>query len=222
MARCQTCGERFDQKYIGQKNCDGSDECKEAERELKNEKIRKYQEKYKQRQKNRPQGVLKVVNNLSPEAVRRLRKAFKETHGPGKKLVVVNQKPLAAKKSRPKQVSQKQAAIEREYHKMLEIFDLNTEKKCSGCGRWQGGDIALSHSHIISRADCKRIGRPDLIADDRNVVYHCLDLGEHVGCHRKHEARDKSLLDWQEKLEFVKGICEEVGDMTLYNKLIMK
>lgn len=190
MARCKTCREKFDQKYVGQKNCDKYEECREAEKQLRLEKFNEQKKRQLLKQKNRPRKVL-------------------------------NHKKIAQlKRTRVNQQSKKQAAIEREYHAMLQIYDEVTEPVCTGCGKYSGV-VALSHSHIISRADCKRIGRPDLIADDRNIKYHCLDLGEHKGCHRKHEARDKTLLDWDEKLEFVKGICEEIGDMTLYNKLLL-
>lgn len=189
MARCLTCREKFDQKYMRQKHCNEKPDCIMAEAAYKKQKREEQQERQREKAKLRPKKQPKVY---------------------------------VLKKSKPKQVSSKQSKIENDYHKMLKVFDEVTEPICTGCGRHQGGEIALSHSHIISRADCKRIGRPDLIADDQNITYHCLDLGLHVGCHKKHEQGDKSLLDWNSKLEYVKGVCEEIGDMTLYNKLLLK
>ena len=105
---------------------------------------------------------------------------------------------------------------------MLKDYDMNTKPICTGCGRYQGGDIRLSHSHIISRADCKRYARPDLISDKRNIAFHCLDFGEHTGCHGRHERRDATLLDYEDKLKFVYEICVEIENDELVNKLIMK
>lgn len=121
-----------------------------------------------------------------------------------------------------KKRSSKQKLIDKDYIDTIQLIDSNTDPICTGCGRYQGGDIRLSHSHIISRADCKRIGRVDLISDKRNITFHCLDFGLHVGCHRKHEQRDQSLLDWESKLEFIRQICEEINNFELLNKLIIR
>ena len=121
-----------------------------------------------------------------------------------------------------KKKSTKQKSIDKDYIDILQLIDSETEPKCTGCGKYQGGDIRLSHSHIISRADCKRISRPDLISDKRNITFHCLDFGDNIGCHGRHEQRDKSLLDWVDKLVFIEEICIEIDSFELLNKLIVK
>ena len=109
-----------------------------------------------------------------------------------------------------KKVSAKQSVIERAYHITIADMDYTTELVCTGCLRYQGGDIKLSHSHIISRADCKAIGREDLVSERDNLTYHCLDFGENTGCHRKWEnPRERITLDDYEKnLAYIKTIDE--------------
>ncbi len=120
------------------------------------------------------------------------------------------------KKQKPiKQLSVKQAQIEREYKKTCIDMDYTEEKVCSGCNRFQGGDIRLSHSHIISRADCKGIGRPELISLRENLTYHCMTFAGNKGCHSKWEnpKERKTLLDYEKNINFIKSISEE-----MYNK----
>ncbi len=123
-------------------------------------------------------------------------------------------KPKAIKK-----VSGKQSVIERAYHITCADMDYTTEPVCTGCLQYQGGDIKLSHSHIISRADCKAIGREDLISDRDNLTYHCLDFGENTGCHRKWENPKEriTLADYEKNLQYIKTI-----DQGLYLRYIDK
>lgn len=117
------------------------------------------------------------------------------------------------KKIKPiKSISKKQTIIENKYRKTLKEIDSSREKVCTGCGRHQGGDIKLSHSHIISRADCKRIGKPELIYHPDNITYHCLDFGTHEGCHRKWEnpAKRYLLLDYRDNLKKIKKLAPEL------------
>lgn len=97
-------------------------------------------------------------------------------------------------------------------------MDYIEEKVCTGCLRYQGGDIKLSHSHIISREDCKRIGKPELIYDRDNITYHCMDFGENEGCHRKHESKNYTIMsklcDFSKNIEFIK-----LNNIDLYNKI---
>ena len=115
-------------------------------------------------------------------------------------------------KKKPKQISSKQAEINKLYKLTCIDMDYTTEPVCTGCLRYQGGDIKLSHSHIISREDCKRIGRPELIYDRRNITYHDMDFGEHEGCHRKWENPVlRSLLnDYDKNIQYIKSISEEL------------
>lgn len=126
------------------------------------------------------------------------------------------QHPDRKKKTKPiKSISKKQSVIETKYRNVLREIDENREKICSGCGRYQGGDVRLSHSHIISRADCKRIGKPQLIYHPENITYHCMDFGFNQGCHSKWENPTKRhlLLDYWDNLHKIKKLAPE-----LYNK----
>lgn len=111
-----------------------------------------------------------------------------------------------------KQVSEKQAPIERAYRLTCIDMDHTTEPFCTGCGKYQGGDIKLSHSHLISRADCKRIGRSDLISERENLKYHCIDFGMNKGCHGKWENPNErqTLLDYEENIAYIKSVSPEM------------
>jgi hypothetical protein len=89
------------------------------------------------------------------------------------------------------------------------------EHKCTGCGRYSG-QVALSHSHIISRAK-----RPDLTCEYDNITYHCLSVGEHTGCHNIWEngtAEEKmKLFDYEKNMSYIRRV-----DESLYNKLRIK
>lgn len=108
--------------------------------------------------------------------------------------------------------SKKQAITDREYLKTITDFDYTEEKVCSGCNMYQGGEIRLSHSHVISRQDCKNIGKPELVYDKENLRYHCMDFGEHEGCHRKWEnPKQRHLLsDYKRNLEYINKAAPEL------------
>lgn len=120
--------------------------------------------------------------------------------------------PKTKKQKSIKQVSEKQAPIERAYRLTCVDMDHTTEPFCTGCGKYQGGDIKLSHSHLISRADCKRIGRPDLISERENLKYHCIDFGMNKGCHGKWENPNErqTLLDYEENITYIKSVSPEM------------
>jgi len=131
---------------------------------------------------------------------------------PGMKLKPTDYLYTPPKKKKPKQVSKKQAEINHFYKLACIDMDYTTEPVCTGCLKYQGGDIKLSHSHIISREDCKRIGREDLIYSRDNLTYHCLDWNERFGCHRKWEnpKQRTSLDDYQKNIEYIKSISKEL------------
>ncbi len=106
----------------------------------------------------------------------------------------------------------KQTLIDALYKHIIIDMDYVEEKVCRGCLQYQGGNIKLSHSHIISRADCKRIGKPELIYDRRNITYHCMSFAEHVGCHSKWEnPTQRSLLeDYQMNIDFITQAAPEL------------
>ena len=102
-------------------------------------------------------------------------------------------------------MSNEQAIIERLYKLCIADIDYTREPVCSGCLRYQGGDIKLSHSHIISRKECKEIGKPELTYDPDNIQFHCLDFGEHKGCHLQWENPKKriELLDFDNNMQYI-------------------
>lgn len=110
----------------------------------------------------------------------------------------------------PIRKSKKQIIIDSKLRLVYQDMDYTEEKVCSGCNRYQGGDIVLSHSHIISQKECKQIGREDLITDKVNLTYHCMDYGENTGCHRKWESPIEriTLADYQKNIEFIKTVDE--------------
>lgn len=111
-----------------------------------------------------------------------------------------------------KKISQKQSESNALYKLTCIDMDHTTEPICTGCGKYQGGDVKLSHSHIISREDCKRIGRPELIYDRNNLTYHCMQFVENKGCHPTWENPSSRyiLLDYSKNIEYIKSISEEL------------
>ena len=119
---------------------------------------------------------------------------------------------LSKKRTPVKKVSAKQADINKEYAETCKQIDSQRDMICDGCGQHQGGDIVLSHSHIIARSDCKRIGRPELIYDENNIKLHCLDFAGHVGCHTKwaNPKKRKQCLDYPNNMKFIKSEVPEM------------
>jgi hypothetical protein len=119
-----------------------------------------------------------------------------------------------------KRFTKKQKEINAKYLLTCIKMDNNSEPICSGCLRHQGGDIKLSHSHIISRNDCKGIGREELIYDANNLRYHCMTFGNHEGCHQKWESPVKRhlLADYEKNMEYIKSVSEEMYNKYIVNK----
>jgi hypothetical protein len=117
------------------------------------------------------------------------------------------------KKQKPvKQITAEQALINRAYRITCADMDYVEEKICSGCLKYQGGDIKLSHSHLISRKHCKEIGRIDLISERKNLTYHCLDFGENTGCHRKWEnpKQRHELKDYKNNIKIIEELAPQL------------
>lgn len=114
------------------------------------------------------------------------------------------------KKRRYIRTSAKQNEINIKYKLVCEKIDNEREQLCAGCGSSQH----LSHSHIISRKDCKSLDRVDLITDEQNITYHCMN-----SCHQKWESKRKkimlTLLDFNKNINYIKSISKE-----LYNIII--
>ena len=102
-----------------------------------------------------------------------------------------------------KKISKKQEKIKRELRNLyVEIFN-ERGHYCSGCGR-SYNDVPLSHSHIIPRSR-----RPDLVADKRNITYHCLSV-DRKGCHDMWESKDRvKLLDYHKNMEYILEVDTE-------------
>lgn len=116
-------------------------------------------------------------------------------------------------------VSDEQKEINAKYKQVCIEIDGEREPMCTGCGRYQGGSIILSHSHLISREDCKRIGRPELIYAKKNITLHCIDFMGNIGCHRKWESKIKEtmadLLDFEKNIEYIVSVS-----IDLFNKIM--
>lgn len=134
---------------------------------------------------------------------------------------VISQRQKKPKKIYKFKTSSKQIEIKKQLHNTYSEIDNEREPICTGCSKFQGGDIRLSHSHIISQKDCKAIGKPELIYDKRDITFHCLDFGENEGCHRKWESKDPAIMstlhDYDVNMQFIKNQSIE-----LYNKIVNK
>lgn len=120
-------------------------------------------------------------------------------------------KPIIFKKTPRKPIKIRKRPIDTIYSSVIKEIANEREKICTGCGKYQGGDIRLSNSHLISRKHCQEIGRIDLIADKNNITYHCMDFGNNEGCHRKWEGPRKiELLDYKVNMSYVKSINSEL------------
>lgn len=72
---------------------------------------------------------------------------------------------------------------------------------CTGCGATQ----RLSHSHLIPKSR-----RKDLEAERLNITYHCLSMGDIIGCHQKWEGmRAATLNDFEHNFNLIYGMDRE-------------
>lgn len=119
------------------------------------------------------------------------------------------------KKKPIKKLSPKKAEIKKQLTLVYKEMDYITEPVCTGCDRYQGGDIKLSHSHIISQKECEEIGRPDLITNIDNLTYHCMSFAGNKGCHLiwENPKRRSELKDYQKNMRFIK-----LASIDLWNK----
>lgn len=101
-----------------------------------------------------------------------------------------------------RQVSKKQAKINRELKKVYAEIAEEREPICSGCG---SGKIPLSHSHLIPRSR-----RPDLVTCKENIVYHCMDFNGREGCHNIWEHKGGiGLKDYYDNMNILKKLDEQ-------------
>lgn len=114
------------------------------------------------------------------------------------------------------QESKKQAEVKRKMHASYAEIDNDREPVCQGCGR---GDKPLSHSHTISVADCKGLGKWFLIYFKPNIEIECF-YGE-MDCHNIWEsgsvAKKVKLHNFERKM-----ILLEEHDPRRYNSIVME
>lgn len=105
-------------------------------------------------------------------------------------------------------VSKKQAEINKKKKATYKEMDSKTPQICSGCGL---PNKVLSHSHLIPQSR-----RKDLIDDPENIVYHCLQVGESLGCHDiwEHSKRERVMLkDYVKNMAYIKRVDPEYYEL---------
>lgn len=107
-----------------------------------------------------------------------------------------------------KQLSRSQSRINNDLKKVYAKINNERLPKCESCGAWHT-IFPLSHSHIISVDRCKKIGRLDLITDERNILLECFEppTSNPSRCHNKHELgfdTMKDSLKFDYKIQFIK------------------
>lgn len=112
-----------------------------------------------------------------------------------------------------KNFSNKRQKVQNSYNLILKEIKREREEKCEGCGNLK----YLSPSHLIPRSR-----RPDLIADKRNIRFHCMEgLFGKKGCSIIWESgsleEKQGMFDFEENIEFIKEV-----DLEYYNCLIGK
>lgn len=100
-----------------------------------------------------------------------------------------------------------QAEVNYNYKETCFLIDNTREHICEGCGR---GGVPLSHSHTISRARCKELGKIELYWDPDNLFLECFGApsSNPTECHNMWEVsgleKKKKLLNFDRKLEYIK------------------
>lgn len=103
----------------------------------------------------------------------------------------------------------KRTRIESDYIKLQERRKNDIDNfVCEECGESQ----RLSFSHLVPRSR-----RSDLIAEERNVVIHCIDGDDVEGCHSRWERKDITMKTYSKNMEIIKEL-----DKQYYELLLMK
>lgn len=101
--------------------------------------------------------------------------------------------------------SKKQTETDRDYRLVTDRMRQENAQICTGCEKVYGD--SLTHSHLIPRSR-----REDLIAEYKNITYHCIE------CHPIWESVDRvQLLDYERNMQIVKEL-----DPEYYEILLMK
>lgn len=104
------------------------------------------------------------------------------------------------KRSSIKKVSKKEARNISNKKKAYKILEETMERACTGCGTTQN----LSHSHLVPVGQNK-----SLEAVPSNITYHCLSIGDKIGCHDiwEHDREGRKYLnDYRRNLDIIKKI----------------
>lgn len=106
-------------------------------------------------------------------------------------------------KSAQSKVTTAQQQINSQLKQTYKLIDSVRPQMCESCG---STSRPLSHSHTISVGRCKRIGKPELISDEGNIVLEC--FGASGYCHEIWEhgslAQQKQLRTFEQKVAYIK------------------
>jgi hypothetical protein len=114
-----------------------------------------------------------------------------------------------------------QVEIKRRYAETCDKIKQTRPAMCEGSGRW---DVPLSFSHTISQADCKALGKTELIWDERNIELEGFEAptSRPDMAHNIWEVgamEDKvMLLNFNRKVDFIK-IHDPEGYQNIMNQL---
>lgn len=108
-----------------------------------------------------------------------------------------------------RKVSNAQAKDNRRLIEVYKNIDRDRPRICTGCGCREN----LSHSHIVSRKD------HELMAEEKNITFHCLSMGNKTGCAFKWEQTGQrlQLRDYIKNMEYIKSVR-----MDLFRTMIVK
>ena len=112
-----------------------------------------------------------------------------------------------------KKISKKGEVIRQKLFAVYQLMAESREHKCTGCDQY---NVPISHSHIIPRSR-----RGDLTTEINNLTYHCLSMGENIGCHDIWDngtaEEKKMLIDYEQNMEYIERVDKEY-----YNLLRLK
>lgn len=83
----------------------------------------------------------------------------------------------------------------RDLHKTYEQIALKRQHCCDECGTKQ----RLSHSHLIHKSYYGNYNGIPFAVLEQNIVYHCLSIGNAVGCHDKFDSMNVAKMNNFEK-----------------------
>lgn len=115
---------------------------------------------------------------------------------------IARKQPKEPKRSKINPISKKKSKALAAKIRVYKEMDDKTPHICSGCG---SGAFPLSHSHIIPVSQ-----HLEFEAELKNIVYDCLTIGEHKGCHDIWEhgttAQKELLLNYTQRMTVIKEL----------------